>query len=133
MISLDIFATAVHYAGATPRNPLDGVNLLPFLTGEKQGLPHDYLFWRKFDAGAYAIRSGDLKWVNEKGEKDEVFNLSSDIGERAPLGMGAPYDRLIQQYRTWSARMIDPVFLGLSQNEAYNQLHPDRFEGVEAY
>ena len=46
--SLDIFPTALAAAGVDDLSQyqLDGVNLLPYLEGEKQGAPHDYLFWR---------------------------------------------------------------------------------------
>ena len=49
VISLDIFATVANYAKASPKNKLDGVNILPFLNGKKKEGPHEYLFWRKFD------------------------------------------------------------------------------------
>ena len=38
---------------------MDGVNLLPYLTGEKTGAPHEALYWR-FGA-KHAIRKGDWK------------------------------------------------------------------------
>jgi arylsulfatase A-like enzyme len=45
---VDIFATAAAAAGAempTDRE-MDGVNLVPFITGETQGAPHETMFWR---------------------------------------------------------------------------------------
>ncbi|MEI8619151.1 hypothetical protein P4S63_25215 [Pseudoalteromonas sp. B193] len=47
--SLDIAATSVALAGADNKK-LDGVNLLPFLQGTKQGSPHQALFWRLEEA-----------------------------------------------------------------------------------
>ena len=48
VILVDIMATIVKLAGAgiAPECPLDGdgVNLLPFLTGEAEVLPHQRLF-----------------------------------------------------------------------------------------
>lgn len=48
VISLDIVATSLTVAGVTPRadKPLDGTNLIPYLTGEQSGTPHDALYWR---------------------------------------------------------------------------------------
>jgi len=47
--------------------PLDGVNLLPYLTGTKQGRPHETLFWKS--GSRWAVRHGDLKLV--AGNTDE--------------------------------------------------------------
>jgi uncharacterized sulfatase len=46
VISLDVAATAVAVAGQPKDASLDGVNLLPFLTGENSAAPHEALFWR---------------------------------------------------------------------------------------
>jgi arylsulfatase A-like enzyme len=74
---------------------LDGVNLLPYLTGEKQGRPHEQLFWR---AGArqHAARVGDWKLVSipQLGEP-MLFNLRDDIWERKNLAATNP-DKLIE-------------------------------------
>src|SRR5690606_34692417 len=67
VISLDIFATASAVARVTPDNPIDGVNLLPYLKGEQKGLPHDYLFWRNFDKSRFAVRTADRKMIIEPG------------------------------------------------------------------
>jgi arylsulfatase A-like enzyme len=45
VINLDVAATACALAGQ-PTDGLDGVNLIPFLTGERSGAPHERLFWR---------------------------------------------------------------------------------------
>ncbi|MCK5468989.1 MAG: sulfatase-like hydrolase/transferase, partial [Cyclobacteriaceae bacterium] len=132
IISLDMFATAVHYAGSEPKAKPDGVNLVPYLIGKQKGQPHQQLFWRKFDSKAYAIRNGDMKLVNIKGEQDELYNLNEDIGERHQLDSDEKLQGLIRSQNEWNSKMKDPVFLGLSQNDEYNKIHPDRFE-LESY
>lgn len=128
IISLDIFATAATYAGAETKNTLDGVNIVPFLLGEKEGVPHEQLFWRQYDKKAYAVRSGDLKLVNIKGEQDELYNLNEDIGESNQLDAKLELQSLIEKKDEWTSKMMDPVFLGLMQNNEYNKIHPERFE-----
>ena len=61
VISLDIFATAASLSNAQldERKVYDGVNLIPYLKGEKNSRPHDTLFWR-IDKHS-AIRVGDWK------------------------------------------------------------------------
>jgi arylsulfatase A-like enzyme len=63
VIQLDILPTAVAAAGgqAKPDWKLDGVNLLPYLSGENKGKPHDTLYWRF--GPQWAIRQGDWKLV----------------------------------------------------------------------
>jgi arylsulfatase A-like enzyme len=60
--SLDILPTiaALTHAPLATDRPLDGVNIIPYLKGEKQGRPHQTLYVRKFDDDLYAVRDGDL-------------------------------------------------------------------------
>src|SRR5688500_2379028 len=66
IIQLDVLPTALAAAGVEPRLDwkLDGVNLLPFLTGKAVGTPHDALYWRL--GGMMAIRKGDWKLVKTR-------------------------------------------------------------------
>ncbi|MCG8580235.1 MAG: sulfatase-like hydrolase/transferase [Bacteroidales bacterium] len=135
VISLDMFATAVAYANAMPLNPIDGVNLVPYLSGQKEGVPHKALFWRKYDQKAYAVRKGDMKMVKYKSENDELYNLSDDISEQTALDLTGDkhYDDLKALYAGWEVQMQDPVFLGLMQNKQYTQLHSERYQIVNPY
>ncbi|MFO1528343.1 MAG: hypothetical protein U1F77_01110 [Kiritimatiellia bacterium] len=45
----------------SPGRPLDGVNLIPLVTGKQKGRPHQTLYWKNGDA--WAVRDGDLKLV----------------------------------------------------------------------
>lgn len=128
IISLDIFVTVADYAGAEPGKPLDGVNLVPYLLGEEQGVPHEQLFWRKFDSNSYAVRSGDLKLVNMNGKQNELYNLVEDIGESQELETDKELQRLLNAKNEWKSTMMDPIFLGLRHNNEYNELNPHRFD-----
>ncbi len=135
VISLDMFATAVIYANATPANPIDGVNLVPFLNGDKKGAPHQSLYWRKYDQKAYAMRSGDMKLVKYKSEVDEVYNLKDDIGESSSLELSEDnyYDSMKKAYAEWESQLKDPIFLGLMQDKLYSNAHPERYQLVNPY
>jgi len=132
IISLDIFATVADYAGAEPGKPLDGVNLVPYLLEKEQGSPHEQLFWRKFDSKSYAVRGGDLKLVNMNGKQNELYNLVEDIEESHDKGDDSQVQILLRTKDDWNNKMMDPIFLGLSQNKKYNELNPDRFK-LEPY
>lgn len=117
IISLDLFATASAVGqGKRPHNdPGDGVNLIPFLTGEQTGRPHDQLFWRSRHRAA--LRAGDWKLVrNPRGRQPnlawQLYDLSKDIGEKTNLAAVEP-DRLKQMVAAWekmNGQMIEPFW-----------------------
>jgi arylsulfatase A-like enzyme len=61
VIQLDILPTALAAAGVAvkPEWKIDGVNLLPFLTGKDAGTPHATLYWRF--GPQLALRKGEWK------------------------------------------------------------------------
>jgi arylsulfatase A-like enzyme len=79
----DIFATAAAVAGAPmPRDRvMDGVNLLPFVTGKSQGRPHQSLFWR---SGHYmTMLDGEWKiQFDSVQNKIWLFDLAKDPTEQ---------------------------------------------------
>ncbi|QZE12702.1 sulfatase-like hydrolase/transferase [Halosquirtibacter laminarini] len=129
VISLDIFATAVVYSGAKPKNPLDGVNIVPYITGEKRGVPHEQLAWRTFDTGSYALRCGDKKIIKVGDQPQEIYNLKQDIGETTPLNNVSDQERDALKNRVdgWQSELKDPVFIGLHHGKEYDKLHPERW------
>jgi arylsulfatase A-like enzyme len=108
VISLDILPTALAAAGVeVPLDwKLDGVDLLPYLTGQKQGAPHDALYWRfrvSQDPEFYdrwAIRQGDWKLVKTHMEPMGLYNLAADIGESKNLADEEP-ERVAAMKAAW--------------------------------
>lgn len=112
--SLDIFGTIAAHTGIPVREdrPLDGVDLVPYLLGEKNGDPQPMLFFRKFDQGINAMVIGDLKYI-DFGDYRVLFNLRGDEGETSNIGRGnrANMNRLGTVYNQWNAQMADePAF-----------------------
>lgn len=130
--SLDIAATIASHSSAKPLNKLDGVDLVPFITGEQEGIPHELLFWRKFDSGEYAVRQGNMKLVNYMQSQDALFDLEKDIEESHEVSDPEIMKELMERKEEWESELMDPVFLGLMQGEQYDRLHPDRYD-VEPY
>jgi uncharacterized sulfatase len=89
--SIDILPTAVAAAGGelpTDR-VIDGVNLLPYLAGEKNGPPHDVLFWR--DGSYQVVIAGGWKLQTaERPKKSWLFHLERDPTERNDLAASEP-------------------------------------------
>ena len=116
--SLDIMATITELSRApvNAANPLDGVNLIPYLTGKKTGSPHDAIYLRKFDNNKYTVRSGDFKMVIPfKNAKPQLYNLDTDIGEENNIAGQYPkkLQHLEDLWVKWDAELVEPRFEGL--------------------
>ena len=121
--SLDIFATITALANApiNPESPLDGVNLVPYLTGQKAGIPHDAIYLRMPDGGSFAVRSGEYKLVvPATAQPAELYNVSKDISELKNLAEVKPevVMELEKKYAAWSRQMISPESLESSKPNA---------------
>lgn len=107
VLNLDVLPTAVIAAGGKldPSWKLDGVDLLPYLTGKQSARPHQTLYWRY--GPQWAIRHGDLKLVVSKGGsgQPELYDLSTDIGESKDLAAAQPakVKELQALWDKWSA------------------------------
>ncbi|MCF7789083.1 MAG: sulfatase [Prosthecobacter sp.] len=92
-ITMDLHATFLAVAGVTAPapKPLDGINLLPLITGDSKPVERTF-FWRidRSNRKQRAIRQGPWKYINDGNSMDLLFNLDSDIGERTDLGYQHP-------------------------------------------
>lgn len=107
VISLDVGATAVALAGL-PQDPLlDGVNVIPYFTGEAKGAPHEALFWR-WEAQS-AIREGKWKLL-VGGERSYLYDLEADPGEKQSQLVQQPElaKRLRTKLEAWATELQPP-------------------------
>lgn len=121
-IQLDLHATALAAAGTEAK--IDGVNLLPFLAGEKSGAPHEALYWRF--GTQMAIRAGDFKLVRYDTNADtqadrseaaisaKLYNLRDDIGETKDLAAAMPdkAKELQTMWGEWNKANVAPLWGG---------------------
>ncbi len=87
----DIFATASAAAGAPlPKDrTIDGVDVMPFVSGTNPGVPHQTLFWR---SGNYrVVRDADWKLQSlDLPRKDLLFDLKADPTEQKDVAAANP-------------------------------------------
>ncbi|MCS7026487.1 MAG: sulfatase [Bryobacteraceae bacterium] len=105
--ALDIFPTAIAAAGGQAP-PVDGVDLLPFLTGKTEGDPHDKLYWRF--GPQCAIRKGDWKLLRTADGDWELYNLRKDISETNNLASHEPQrvEELKADWEAWNRQLKPP-------------------------
>src|SRR5690606_33915734 len=86
--TIDIVPTVMAAAGLPVDQRLDGVDLLPYLTGQSAGPPHQSLCWRSQNAAGWAVRQGDWKLLyhaKTKHPRMEMFHLKEDPAEENDL------------------------------------------------
>ncbi len=122
VIQLDLQPTALAAAGVdvSPDWKLDGVNLLPYLTGKSEGKPHETLYWRLGDQNA--VRHGDWKLVsydlNAEGisgkgvSEPRLYDLSHDVGESENLATSNPekVQELTRLWKAWDSQLATPLW-----------------------
>ena len=115
---VDIFATAAGAAGApVPTDRvMDGVNLLPYLSGAATGRPHQTLYWR---SGQYkVILDGDWKLQSSEAQgRVWLYNLAVDPTERHDLSRAEPerLKAMLATLKTQDAQMAKPLWPSLLQ------------------
>ena len=90
----DVQATAADLAGVLPRVGIDGVSLLPTLTGQgDQRLRGSLLFENDQNSQTgnpntnWTLIVGDMKLVRRRNGNNELYDLSSDPDESSPLNL----------------------------------------------
>ncbi|MCZ0944864.1 MAG: sulfatase-like hydrolase/transferase [Gammaproteobacteria bacterium] len=126
----DIYATAAAAAGAPMPNDrvMDGVDLLPYVRGEAEDVPHETLFWTQ-DHYRVVLHQG---WkLQRSGPNDEfiwLFDLNADPTERNNLAHTRPdkveeLDALLAAHLAeqapprWPHRASNPVSIDKHLNQ----------------
>jgi len=87
----DFYATAAAAGGAplpTDRK-IDGVDLVPFATGEAEGLPHESLFWRSGTSQSALVGGWKLN-ISDPPGRVWLYNLETDPTEQNDLSKERP-------------------------------------------
>lgn len=103
--AMDIFSTSVAACGLKlpPNFKMDGENLLPYLSDEIQGMPHENLYWRTDHIHAIrhkhwklilSTRDGWLHLYNLENDESEAYDLS-DLNEEERV-------LLLRFFETWN-------------------------------
>lgn len=113
VISLDFAPTFYELAGGkvVEEDNFDGVNLIPYLTGQAEGKPHKWLTWR-FTISA-AIREGGWKLIRLPDRLPVLYHLDADVSEQNDVALQNP-DRtrtMLKLLGDWDVSLPHPLFL----------------------
>ena len=135
--SLDLYPTSLAAAGVPLDPELDGVDLLPHLTGRDRGdarPPHDRLFWRRAVVAAARRDTWKLIRVTEPDgslRAPVLVDLAADPDERTDLAgeradLVAELTELLEQ---WERTLVEPRWTE-GANWERNQRHKHRMDVV---
>ena len=111
--TMDWTATILSIAGAkADKNfPLDGINLLPILTGKQKELKRT-LYWRISQRRQHsAIRDDNWKWLRDEKGEEYLFDLSVDPLEKNNLKEKFPetFVQLKNKFSAWEKTVLTPI------------------------
>lgn len=117
---MDIYTTSCVAGNITIPDyiPIDGVNLLPFIKEEEQGIPHEFLFWRTdFNK---VVRHDNWKLIiNTRDKLQMLYNLGKDKEEQVNLVDQNPeiVKFLLDKLSEWEQGLIPPAWPGVMEYE----------------
>lgn len=123
--------------GSKPfRVHIDGLNMLPYLTGQVEKSPRESFFYASDDGGVMAIRHGDWKLVLQEQRAQQMTVWSEPLVDlRLPLMFNLrrdPFERAQHNSNSYYEFVFDHVFLiygmmALGQSEIANYVkYPPR-------
>jgi arylsulfatase A len=110
----DMFPTFCELANVTYEAEIDGISMVPALTGKKQ-TAHDYLYWEFHELGArQAVRLNNWKGVKynlrQGNAQLELYDLLNDPGETTNIAAENPEVVARIEQILNEARVPSPVF-----------------------
>jgi uncharacterized sulfatase len=126
----DIFSTILGAANIElPKEiTIDGVNLIPFLTNEKRGEPHETLYWKNVTYQAIIHDNWKLMRSKYPKEKEYLYNLEKDPYEQKNLALSEPEIKILLHEKlnthiesmpepSWPQSVFMPVVIDKPQTE----------------
>ena len=126
----DIFSTILGAANIEPPKEItiDGVNLIPFLTNEKRGEPHETLYWKNVTYQAIIHDNWKLMRSKYPKEKEYLYNLEKDPYEQKNLALSEPEIKILLHEKlnthiesmpepSWPQSVFMPVVIDKPQTE----------------
>ncbi|MER2491299.1 sulfatase-like hydrolase/transferase [Catenovulum sediminis] len=129
VMTLDLLPTFYAAGGGdtTKLKAVDGVNLIPYVTGENANRPHEIMYWKK-DVRA-TIRVGDWKLIRFPDRPAELYYVPNDIKEVNNLAAQYPekVKSMFKQLFAWESTLERPRWLLQRKFENYDIERMDKY------
>jgi arylsulfatase A-like enzyme len=116
VISIDISRTAVAVAGGSPggKHAMEGVNLIPFVTGDKSGAPHEALYWRSGAKWSVLAADGSKHLHDNDSTSPQLFFLPEDVSESNDLIASQPERARVlrKEWERWNKENVPCRLMG---------------------
>jgi arylsulfatase A-like enzyme len=111
--TMDIFMTSIQLAECLlPDDRVyDGKDLMPFLTGKYQGMPHENFYWKADHI--HAMRNSEWKYLQSVRDGwIELYNIKEDKYEKINLQNARPeiLIQLQEQFDLWKKDLMPPLW-----------------------
>jgi len=115
---MDMFITSIAVSGIEGPSDrmIDGVDHLPYLTGQKDGVPHKALFWRTDYNKSVRYENWKFIW-NTRDDQVFLFDLDSDKPEKINLARENPelVRKFMDEIRQWELGLNTPSWPGVME------------------
>jgi arylsulfatase A-like enzyme len=111
MATIDFYATVAAVAGKEAPERCDGVNLMPYLSGEKEGDAHNELYWCQMSPKAAKPSFKAMRWKQWRlvGYQDRwrLFDIDADPREEHDLAAANPeiVQDMEKRWEAWRATL----------------------------
>lgn len=131
--TFDLLPTFVAAGGGNVEEieDIDGVDLMPYISGKNQERPHETLFWKK-DCRA-TVRHGDWKLSRYPDRPAELFNIINDESEQNNLAAEHP-EKVREMFKMifeWESTLERPRWLLERQFENVDIERMDKYRTVK--
>jgi len=111
--TMDWTATILSAGGAVadPRYPLDGIDIIPYITGNKKEIERT-IYWRISERRDHkAMRDGNWKYIRDEKGDEYLLNLASDPYEKVNVKDSEKtiFENMKKKYALWEASVLKPL------------------------
>lgn len=87
----DFLPTACDLVGVATPKGIDGISILPTLTGKGEQATHDFLYWEFHEGGSIqAVRHGKWKGIRPLNKPLELYDVTTDPAEKIDVAARNP-------------------------------------------
>ncbi|MEX0324198.1 MAG: sulfatase-like hydrolase/transferase [Puniceicoccaceae bacterium] len=127
--SLDIGRTAVAVAQADDSYgpAMEGVNLVPFVTGHDKGVPHEVIFWKSGRNWSVLAADRTKHVLDRESASPQLFHLPDDVAEANDIAKSNP-ERVAALRQLWEEWNEDNVANRLMGYKDYHMKRDQFYE-----